>query len=229
MLTKAVEIFFVLLLAAGVPALSFATVRRSRLRLIPRLALYFSAVFSQWILAAIGLAVVLVAGPNIPALGFRGVPATVALEWTLLLAALSLAALGIILLLERFDWWPQESELVHLLVPATRVEKIWAVFVVAPTAALCEEFLYRGYLLAVLSQWFHATAWGWALSSAAFGLAHLYQGLNGAVRAALLGALLAWPVVRCGSLYPSMAAHFLIDALALAWLGPRFLKRQPPL
>jgi membrane protease YdiL (CAAX protease family) len=39
-------------------------------------------------------------------------------------------------------------------------------------------------------------------------------------------ARLTIPVIRLGSLYPSMAAHFLIDAVALAWLGPRFLKED---
>jgi hypothetical protein len=46
------------------------------------------------------------------------------------------------------------------------------------------------------------------------------------VRAGLLGALLAWPVVQMGSLYPSMTAHFLIDAVALLWLGPKFLRQE---
>jgi membrane protease YdiL (CAAX protease family) len=62
------------------------------------------------------------------------------------------------------------------------------------------------------------------LSSAAVGLAHLYQRPNGMIRAAALGALLAWPVVRTGSLYPAIAAHFLIDAAAFGWLGPRMLE-----
>jgi membrane protease YdiL (CAAX protease family) len=39
---------------------------------------------------------------------------------------------------------------------------------------------------------------------------------------------LAVPVIRTGSLWPSIAAHFLIDAVALAWLGPRFLARPTP-
>ncbi|MEJ2009725.1 MAG: CPBP family intramembrane metalloprotease [Acidobacteriota bacterium] len=105
-------------------------------------------------------------------------------------------------------------------------EKLWAVLAMAPTAGLCEEFLYRGFLLAEATAWFHSVAWGVVVSSAAFGFAHSYQGLNGMVRAGLLGALLAWPVVHTGSLYPSMAAHFAIDAVALLWLGPKFVRQQ---
>jgi CAAX protease family protein len=117
---------------------------------------------------------------------------------------------------------------VRLLMPENTREKLWALFGLAPTAGLCEEFLYRGFLLAEASGWFHSAVVGVLVSSAAFGLAHLYQGANGAFRAALLGALLAYPVVRVGSLYPSITAHFLIDAAALLWLGPKFVKHEEP-
>lgn len=222
MLSKVVGIFFVLLLVAGVPALSFVTARRSQIRLLPRSTLYFSAVLSQWLLAALGAAVVFLSS-SFSAIGFRAVSDTSFIRWTALLTFVALAASGLVLVLERQGWWPAESELVHLLLPETRLEKLWSVLVLAPTAAFCEEFLYRGYLLAQFFQWFHSVSWGWGLSSLAFGLAHAYQGFGGVVRAALLGALLAYPVMRLGSLYPSMAAHFLIDALALVWLGPKFL------
>jgi membrane protease YdiL (CAAX protease family) len=224
MLADLLGSLFVLLLVAGVPALSHLTVRRAHLRLIPRLDLYLSAVISQWFLAALGVLVVFTAGPGLRAVGFRSVLALVFARWALLLTVVSLAAFGLVLLLERWGWWPEEPELVRLLVPQTRREKLLAVLALAPTAALCEEFLYRGYLLAQLAHWFGSVPWAWVGSSVAFGLAHTYQGWNGMGRAALLGGLLAYPVIRLGSLYPAMAAHFLIDAVALAWLGPKFLK-----
>ncbi len=139
--------------------------------------------------------------------------------WTALLTVVSLAVMGVILALERHGWWPRESDLVYLLVPETGAEKLWGVFLVAPAAALCEEFVYRGYLLATLPAWLHSVSWSWALASVIFGLAHAYQGPGGVARAALLGAWLAYPVLRLGNLCPSIAAHFLIDAVALAWLG----------
>ena len=227
MLSKVVGFLFVLLLVAGVPALSFATSRRSQIRLLPRPALYFSAVMSQWVLAALGLFVVLATSPGFRAMGFRSVSLSSFLRWTALLTLISLAGLGLFLFLERRGWWPAESELVHLLIPTTRLEKVWSALLVAPTAALCEEFLYRGYLLNQLSQWFQSPPWGWGLSSLAFGLAHVYQGSGGMLRSAALGALLGLPVVNLGSVYPSMATHFLIDAVALVWLGPKVLRQEP--
>jgi len=46
------------------------------------------------------------------------------------------------------------------------------------------------------------------------------------LRALLVVCLLAWPAVQTGSLYPSMTAHFLIDAVALLWLGPKFVGQE---
>lgn len=220
-------IFFVLLLIAGVPILSYLTARDPRLRQAPRLALYFSAVLSQWVLAGLGMVVVLATTLTFRDAGLRAAAPAASFGWALLLIFIALAAMGFSLLLERAGWWPDESELVRMLIPETPREKLWAVLVLAPTAALCEEFLYRGCLLVELTQWFHSVSWAWAGSSLAFGLAHSYQGASGVLRAAALGALLAYPVVHLGSLYPSIVAHFMIDAMALGWLGPAFLEKYP--
>jgi membrane protease YdiL (CAAX protease family) len=226
MLSKVVEIVFVLVLVAGVPILSMATTRGIQIHLLPRSALYFSAAISQWLLAALGTVVMFVTSRSFSATGFRTVSGTAFARWTILIAVTALVATGLILLLERRGWWPAESELVYLLMPETRAEKLWAIAVLAPTAAFCEEYLYRAFLLTVLSQRFQSVPWAWVGSSVVFGLAHVYQGASGVFRAALLGALLAYPVMRLGTLYPSMAAHFLIDAVALGWLGPALLPRR---
>jgi membrane protease YdiL (CAAX protease family) len=223
-LSQFAKILFVLLLVAVVPILSHATARASRIRLVPRLSLYFSAVISQWLLAGLGLLVAFWTSRDLLPSMFRPVSPRVMLLWTSALAAGALGGLALGVVFERRGWWPAESELVYLLIPKTRREKLWCVWILAPTAAFCEEFLYRGYLLGLLSQWFHSLPWSWGVSSVAFGLAHVYQGWAGTLRAAVLGALLAYPVVRLGSLYPSILAHGLIDAIALAWLGPRLLR-----
>jgi len=224
MVAKAVGIVFSLLLIVGVPVLSLLTARDRQILQLPRRVLYLSAVMSQWLLAAVGAVVVWLTSMS-PAF-LRASSAGAFFGWTLFLTAVSVAGLGGLLLLERRGWWPPESDLVYLLLPSNRTEKLWAVLFVAPTAALCEEFLYRGYLMTQLSHWFHSVSWAWGLSSVAFGLAHTYQRINGMLRASLLGALLAYPVVRLSSLYPSMAVHFLIDAIALVWLGPTMLGKQ---
>lgn len=221
MVERAAEIGFLVLLVAGIPVMGYLTAHDPQLRTLSRRALYLSAALSEWLFAALGVAAARVARLNAAQLGFRAVSLLSLIGWTAAIAAISTAGLAVIVALERWGRWPEESDLVRLLMPRTRAEKAWAVALVAPTAALTEEFLYRGYLFAIVAGALHSTKWAWALSSIAFGLAHIYQRPNGMVRAGLLGILLTWPVVRTASLYPSILAHFLIDAAAFAWLGSK--------
>ncbi len=71
MIADVVNIIFVLVLLAGVPALSVVTARRPEIREAPRRALYLSAAVSQWLLALSGVAVVLVTLGSFRAIGFR--------------------------------------------------------------------------------------------------------------------------------------------------------------
>jgi membrane protease YdiL (CAAX protease family) len=228
MLAQTLTIALVFLLLGVVPVLASLTARKPELRAIPRIDLYVSAVLSQWLLAVLALGVIWLAGPGFPAVGFRPVPQDRFLVWSAGLAGGTLAGLGLVIALERLGLWPEESDLVRVLIPRTRLERLLAVVLVAPTAAFCEELLYRGFLFAQLVKWTDSVPWALVISSAGFGLAHAYQGIHGMMRTALLGALLTVPLIRTGSLYPSMAAHFVIDAVALAWLGPRFLRSEPP-
>jgi membrane protease YdiL (CAAX protease family) len=227
MFTTVITALFTALLVVVVPALSYSTARSRQIREVPRLVLYISAIFSQWLLTVLGLGVVLLVAREVFQKGFAAVPLTETLQWAASITLASLLALGMVIFLERRGLLPRESELVYLLIPETPREKLWSVLILAPTAAFCEEFLFRGFLLTQLNHWFHSMAWAWVLCSVAFGLAHSYQGWSGMTRAGLLGALLAYPVVRLGSLYPSMLAHWLIDTVALVWLGPWLMRSDP--
>jgi len=229
MLNTILAILFTLLLVAGVPALSYFTTRNPDIRNLPRLGLYFSAILSQWLLTMVGLGIVFQIAPRVFEAGFAVVPLNGVLVWGAGMAAAALLAVGMVVLCERRGWLPQESELVYLLIPETPREKAWAVLIVAPTAAFCEEFLFRGYLLTQLHDWLHSLLWAWVVSSVAFGLAHFYQGWSGMARAGMVGALLAYSVVRVGSLYPAMLAHWMIDTAALLWLGPWMLREGFPI
>lgn len=227
MFATVITALFTALLVVGVPALSYSTTRNRQIREVPRLVLYISAIFSQWLLTLLGLGVVWLVARDVFVKGFAAGALTETVQWAAIIALVSLLALGMVIFLERRGLLPRESESVYLLIPETPREKLWSVLIVAPTAAFCEEFLFRGYLLTQLNHWFHSVSWPWVLCSVAFGLAHSYQGWSGMIRAGLLGALLAYPVVRLGSLYPSMLAHWLIDAVALVWLGPWLMRNDP--
>jgi membrane protease YdiL (CAAX protease family) len=80
------------------------------------------------------------------------------------------------------------------------------------TAAVCEEFLFRGLILQLLrrrSGWIPAIVG----SAALFGVYHLNPVVL--LPVALVGAYLAVLVWRSGSLYPAMLAHGLNNGLAL--------------
>ena len=181
---------------------------------------------SQWVLTGVGVGVVYLVARKVLVIGFAAMPILAILEWGVGIAGASLAALGLVTWCERRGWLPPESSLVYLLIPETPREKLWAVLIVSPTAAFCEEFLFRGFLLTQFHDWLHSLLWAWVVSSAAFGLAHFYQGWSGMIRAALLGALLAYPVVRWGNLYPAMLAHWMIDTVALLWLGSWMMGKE---
>lgn len=98
---------------------------------------------------------------------------------------------------------------VEVLLPHTRRE-LGVFLQLALTAAVCEELVYRGYLM-----WIFEKAGGpWLAifgSTAAFALAHLYQHPSGVARvtvAGLVGALIFW---YSGSLLPVILLHAAVD------------------
>ncbi len=107
---------------------------------------------------------------------------------------------------------------VAALLPRTGTERRWFVLL-ALTAGICEEVLYRGFGLAAL-RWADPGIGKPSLiivSGAAFGLAHLYQGRLGVTLTGLLGAYFAWISISTGSLVPVMLLHALLD-LRILWL-----------
>ena len=214
-----------LVLVVGLPALSYKTARNPAVRDLPRLNLYLSAVLSQWLLTLVASGIVYLVLPSVFMKGFAATPLRPFLAWSAGIAAASLLGVSLVVWCQRRGWLPAESDLLYRLIPETPQEKFWAAVIVAPTAAFCEEFLFRGFLLSQFTVWLHRPCWAWVASSVAFGLAHFYQGWSGMVRAALLGALLACPVVYWGSLYPAILAHWMIDGVAFVWLGP-WMRRQ---
>ncbi len=81
---------------------------------------------------------------------------------------------------------------------------------VSVTAGICEEILYRGYLMWLLT----ATAGVWAAvlgSSLIFAAGHLYQGIGGALRTFLTGLVLAGLYLLTGSLWVPILLHAVVD------------------
>lgn len=78
------------------------------------------------------------------------------------------------------------------------------------TAGICEEVLFRGFVLWYVCVW-TGPALAVAISSVLFGAAHLYLDGRSALRAGIVGAVMAVLVLASGSLWPAMILHAAID------------------
>jgi membrane protease YdiL (CAAX protease family) len=106
--------------------------------------------------------------------------------------------------------------------PQTRSERRWWVLVCI-TAGICEETLFRGFLLHYL----HVFPWtlnltlALLISSLIFGLCHLLGGVvRGVIPSAVVGFLFGLLFILTGSLFLPMILHAAIDLRMLAILRP---------
>ena len=111
------------------------------------------------------------------------------------------------------------------ILPQSAVELL-PYLALAITAGLCEEFVYRGFAMAVLAR---AGLQVWAvvlLSSVLFGLAHLYQERGGFVSTLVIGLVLGTGRIAYDSLVPAIFWHSAVDVVA-GVAGPKYLRRSP--
>ena len=173
-----------------------------------REAVYVSSALSVWILAGLAMLAARVGGIGRAELGLAPLaPGSLLLATGLTVAAgLAVMALGRALRLP-------ESALVDYLIPRSGSERI-AFLGLSVSAGIAEELVFRSFLIAALFQASGSTGMAVAVSVAAFAVSHAYQGYTGVVRVAVLGLILAAPLVLTGSVYPSMLAHAVLDILA---------------
>lgn len=98
--------------------------------------------------------------------------------------------------------------------------------VVAASAGVCEEIIFRGYLVsyvqALLADSSLATPMAVILPSIVFGAIHGYQGIEGIVKITLLAVMLSLVFLSSGSLLYVILLHFAIDVVAMVsspWLS----------
>src|ERR1700731_3367510 len=98
------------------------------------------------------------------------------------------------------------------MLPGSQSEsRLFALAAIA--AGVCEEVLFRGFLIALLANWFGLLG-GAALSVTLFGLCHAYQGRAGIVRTGAFGAVATALALGSGSLIPVIIVHTAVDLLA---------------
>ena len=188
-----------------------------------RIWLYVSTVLFQWVLTLVIGWRAVARGFSLNELGVTGVRTTGILLLAVVGALLIGAAHWMNLRRMARSNHPAVERLRALgvrLFPRSAPELVFY-SMLALTAALCEEFIFRGFVIAAL---FHAGLSGLTvvlLSSLMFGVAHLYQGKGGSVGTGILGAL--FPVTRIAydSLFPVVVWHAVLDIVA-GIAGTRF-------
>jgi len=189
-----------------------------------RLALYASTIAFQWFAVAVLAWRAWAHGSTASQLGL-----TIHDRSRILLAAI-VGALVIAavqwLNLRRVGKLPVEARgslqpLAERILPQSAVELL-PYLALAITAGLCEEFLYRGFAMAVLVR-VGFQAWAVVLiSSILFGLAHSYQGRGGIAMTLVIGTILGASRIVYDSLVPAIFWHSTVDVVA-GTAGPRYL------
>lgn len=175
---------------------------------------YRKTTVRQWALTAAAVSVWFHAGRSADELGL-GVPAgprftvglIVAAALAILWRRMFSAALADTAGRERLL---TQLETMRPLLPATKKELRYFT-VLSITAGVCEELLFRGYLIWYLTAYVGLPA-ACVLSGVAFGLGHLYQGRQQAVKIIFVGLVFVLFYVGTGTLWIPMAAHALLDA-----------------
>jgi sodium transport system permease protein len=209
--TQALVVFF----AVFLPTLVFTPAAASPAAALLSVVLQFSLV-----------ALVPLAFAHLSKLDMRTVlslrPATAKnLFWCVLLA------FSVLFLLDQIVLWQEQltgvraslsPEIQKLLLADSALQLVWIFFALALTPAICEELLFRGFILGrflVTGQ----PGQSLMMSSLLFGLFH--RNLPALLPTTLAGVMLAFAVSRAGSLYYAIVMHTVINTWAILVVNTR--------
>jgi membrane protease YdiL (CAAX protease family) len=206
-------------LLVPLPALLILEARKlSELDVLPRTQAYISSIASLWALALITLGVSRWSGYRPAQLGLVAAGSL----RTAALAAILTAAVIALLFLFRYAGM-REARVVRELLPVSPRDRLLFIGV-SLTAGVCEEIIFRGFLIHVLSAATGSITVALVLSCGAFGVSHAYQQPAGALRATLIGLILAVPLLLDGSIVAAIIAHAAVDILSGLWLAKYLLR-----
>lgn len=187
---------------------------------LARIPVYVTSGIFIFVLGA-SSAIVGATGAGPASLGLAPIDPFAFVVWTVAIAG---AVLGTMML---FTWIARaaglrDSPFLARLLPRTRRER--ACFAgLSFVAGTGEEIAYRGYAMSALGMVSLGPWMAAAVTSAAFGLLHSYQGVRGIVMTGVAGFAFAASFILAGSIWPAMAAHITIDLVAGLVLGEKLL------
>jgi len=190
------------------PVVAVVQLRLVDLTTLPRRAAYLN---SMTTILALGLVAL---GLGVWRFGTVGLglvwPGTTSfVGWSLGLTAAGMAIVFAFVALRRGLGLHESDFLRHMLPRNTEDRRLFALL--SLSAGIGEELVFRSYLIAVLAvvlrdPWLAASA-----AAVLFAAVHAYQGPVGLVRTAVLGVVLATPLLILGSIWPAIVAHTAID------------------
>jgi membrane protease YdiL (CAAX protease family) len=185
-----------------------------------RLLFYRTQILWEWSWMVV-LVVIVIPIPN-PLL-FLGLTLPNQIGWIILFALLLGIFLSVYLLRRNpnaMAAMQRSMEASSVLLPSTPAERTWFA-IAAVTAGICEELLYRGFLMSYLPTNFSMLAGQLILisiiSGVIYGLSRAYQGMKGIAATALTGFSFAIVYALSGSLLPAIVFHILAELRTL-WL-----------
>jgi uncharacterized protein len=128
-------------------------------------------------------------------------------------ALLFLLAAGIVLNVTGHLLHAVPAAALKTMLPQSLADKLLFA-VLALTAGVCEETIFRGYLQRQLTAWLGSRALGLLLQAVLFGAAHIYQGYIMVVQIAVFGVMFGLLALWRKNLRPGMIAHFVQDAVS---------------
>jgi len=136
----------------------------------------------------------------------------------------------LIYLFDTFVSWNESEENPAMdLLPKNKTELIHFSSVVSVSAAVCEEIVFRGFLITYLLTFFHgqpgAVVYSIIISSAVFGIVHAYQGWFALLKITLLSVLFAVIFILSNSLFVVVLIHFAVDFTGglLSWIRKSYV------
>ena len=211
-----------LVLVAAVPAFGYRRFRSLQRSSGPdfsvrrKLRIYASTVGTQWLLVLVMLLISRRHGLSLADLGERAGRPRLTLAVTLgLLAIVAVVAALVIPRIRRSPLPALQAALGKLRrISPTLGPEMAAFVVVCLTAGMCEELLYRGWLMGLVRVASGSVWVAVAATSVVFGVGHAYQGIKGMLRTAFIGLQLAVLFVLVDSLVPGQVLHAAVDVVS---------------
>jgi membrane protease YdiL (CAAX protease family) len=180
-----------------------------------RLRAYRRIIAWQWISATVLVALWVIMQRDFALLGINALDG----RWFYISAGIALGITALLLAQLRATLTRPEAAAqvrkaaapLQYLLPATR-EELRSFTLLGVTAGIVEELIYRGYLMWCIGA-FAPTWMALVLSSLAFGLGHLYQGVAGLGKTAAVGLVVGGLYLLSGSIWIPMFVHAAIDVI----------------